>query len=74
VQQLLQLKPPSSVDITKVLEENIMKPVSLMDLAYLSGRSLSSFKRDYYTIYQLPTSQWLRNRWTAKAKELLVRK
>ncbi|MBL4933530.1 helix-turn-helix domain-containing protein [Clostridium sp. YIM B02565] len=72
IQQLLQFKPPSSTNITKVLEENIMNPVSLKDLAYLSGRSLSSFKRDFYAIYQVPPAQWIRERKITKAKELLA--
>lgn len=49
-----------------------MNPVSLSDLAYLSGRSLSTFKREFQAIYNKPTFQWIRNRRLEKAKELLV--
>lgn len=71
LQQLLQLTKQDSCDISQVLEENYMSPVSINDLAYLSGRSLSSFKRDFKSIYNIPPSQWIRKRRLGKAKELL---
>jgi AraC-like DNA-binding protein len=71
MQQLLQLRQPARLNISTVVEENILNPVSLGDLAYLSGRSLSSFKRDFQAIYNLPPSQWIREKRLEKAKELL---
>lgn len=71
LQQLLQLKQQVRSDISEILEKNYMHPVGLGDLAYLSGRSLSSFKRDFKAIYNIPPSQWLKERRLAKAKELL---
>ncbi len=41
------------------------------DLAYLSGRSPSSFKRDFQAIYNISPSRWIRERRLKKAKELL---
>ncbi|WP_165755684.1 hypothetical protein [Ruminiclostridium hungatei] len=41
MQQLMQLKHQVRSDIPQIVEENILNPVSLNDLAYLSGRSLS---------------------------------
>jgi AraC-like DNA-binding protein len=70
--QFLQLKRKEPSSIVKVIEENIMNPVSLNDLAYLSGRSLSTFKREFQAIYNEPTFQWIRNRRLEKAKELLM--
>ncbi len=70
-QQILQLKKPVHTDITAVVEENYANPVTLADLAYLSGRSLSSFKRDFQSIYHIPPAQWIRQKRLAKAKELL---
>ena len=70
-QQLLQLKQPIHADITSVVEENYANPVTLTDLAYLSGRSLSSFKRDFQSIYQVPPAQWIREKRLAKANQLL---
>jgi len=70
--QLLHLKQQDRSDISRVLEENYMNPVSINDLAYLSGRSLSSFKRDFRAIYDIPPSRWLQKRRLQKAKELLA--
>jgi len=70
-QQLLQLKQQVHSDITSVVEENYTAPVTLTDLAYLSGRSLSSFKRDFQAIYQVPPAQWIREKRLAKAYQLL---
>ncbi|WP_241781571.1 AraC family transcriptional regulator [Paenibacillus sp. DMB5] len=72
---IYQLMQPISKDkgsITEVMEENITNPVSLTDLAYLSGRSLATFKRDFQAIYNTSPLKWLRNRRLIKAKELLA--
>ncbi|NBD27440.1 helix-turn-helix transcriptional regulator [Paenibacillus glycinis] len=72
MKQLLQMKQQARSTIAAVVEENVMNPVSLNDLAYLSGRSLSSFKREFQTIYNLPPSQWIRGKRLDKARELLL--
>ncbi|HEX9509631.1 MAG TPA: AraC family transcriptional regulator [Puia sp.] len=71
MRQLLQMKQPARSNISVTVEENLLNPVSLTDLAYLSGRSLSSFKRDFQAIYNMPPSQWIREKRLDKAKELL---
>jgi len=71
MQQLLQLRQPARLNISTVVEENLLNPISLSDLACLSGRSLSSFKRDFQAIYNQPPSQWIREKRLEKAKELL---
>ncbi|OBZ08794.1 AraC family transcriptional regulator [Bacillus sp. FJAT-27264] len=70
--QLLQLKQQVRSDIPKIVEDNILNPVSVNDLAYLSGRSLSSFKRDFQSIYSMPPHQWIRERRLDRAKDLLM--
>jgi AraC family transcriptional regulator, exoenzyme S synthesis regulatory protein ExsA len=71
--QLLQLNNQTRQNLGWVLENNYMNPVTLKDLAYLSGRSLSGFKRDFSFQYNMPPSQWIRERRLAKAKELLTK-
>jgi AraC-like DNA-binding protein len=71
LQQLLQLKQQVYADIPAVVEENYANPVSLNDLAYLCGRSLSSFKRDFFAIYRTTPAVWIREKRLAKAKEML---
>lgn len=72
---LYQLMQPINKDrgsIAKVMEENIANPVSLNDLAFLTGRSLATFKRDFQAIYHTSPFKWIRNRRLDKAKELLA--
>jgi AraC-like DNA-binding protein len=70
--QMLQLRQQRPTSIVEVMEKNLLNPVSLQDLAYLSGRSLSTFKREFRKIYNEPAFQWIRNRRLEKAKELLT--
>ena len=65
-------KQPERPDITHTVEGNILNNISLQELAYLSCRSLSSFKRDFHAIYNMPPSQWIRERRLEKAKELVT--
>jgi AraC-like DNA-binding protein len=71
LQQLLQMKKPVRSDLTEVVEANFANPVTIEQLAYLSGRSLASFKREFNTIYNMPPSEWIRNKRLDKAKEAL---
>lgn len=70
--QLMDLREHFRTDITAMVEENIMNSMSLNQLAVKSGRSLSSFRRDFLAIYNMPPSQWIRQRRMEKAKELLL--
>ena len=72
LEQLLDLKEHFRCNITVTVEENIMNSLSLHQLAVLSGRSLSSFRRDFLAIYNMPPSQWIRQKKLEKSKELLV--
>ncbi|MCM3601008.1 AraC family transcriptional regulator [Robertmurraya korlensis] len=70
--QFLHLRHNERKSISQVVEENIYNPVSIDDLAYLSGRSLSTFKREFKEIYNSPPLKWIRNRRLDKARELLL--
>ena len=69
--QMLQLRQPVKVDVHRVVEKNYTSPISLDELAYLSGRSLSSFKRDFQDIYGESPARWIREKRLAKAHEML---
>ena len=71
MQQMLQLRQPVKTDIHRVVEENYTSPISLNELAYLSGRSLSSFKREFRDIYGEPPARWIREKRLSKAHEML---
>jgi AraC family transcriptional regulator, exoenzyme S synthesis regulatory protein ExsA len=70
--QFFQLKRKEKRSMTEIVEENTFNPVSLNDLAYLSGRSLSTFKREFKDVYNTPPLQWIRNRRLDRARELLT--
>jgi AraC-like DNA-binding protein len=46
-------------DLVKVMEKNFMTNIPLEDFAYLSGRSLSTFKRDFALIFKTTPHKWL---------------
>ena len=70
--QMLQLRQPVKTDIHRVIEENYTSPISLKDFAYLSGRSLSSFKREFYEIYGESPAHWIREQRLKKAHQILL--
>ena len=70
--QMLQLRQPVKVDIRRVVEENYTSPISIEELAYLSGRSLSSFKRDFQSIYGVSPAKWIREKRLSKARQMLL--
>lgn len=71
LQQLLQMKKPVKSDLTEIVEANFASPITIEQLAYLSGRSLASFKRDFNDLYNMPPSEWIRIKRLNKAKEAL---
>ncbi|MFD0669839.1 helix-turn-helix domain-containing protein [Cohnella sp. GCM10027633] len=62
---------PERKEIVDVVEANIANSVSLHELASLSGRSLSSFKRDFQATYNSSPSKWIRNKRLDMAQMLL---
>lgn len=72
LQQILQLKQPILADIASVIEDNYTNPVSIPELAYLSGKSLSTFKREFQTIYNMPPSKWIKTKRLEQARKLLT--
>jgi AraC-like DNA-binding protein len=70
--QLLHMNSPARKDISAIMEANFTNPVSLNDLAYMAGRSLSSFKRDFQLIYNVSPAQWVRERRLQYARHLLT--
>lgn len=71
--ELSRIRRQERKSIQEVVEANMTNPVTVNDLAYLSGRSLSSFKRDFKAIYNTSPLQWMRNRRLDKANEMLLR-
>lgn len=58
-------------NINRLLENTQTLRLTVNDLAHLSGRSLSSFNRDFKAIYDMPPKQWLIQRRMQHAHQLL---
>ncbi len=54
------------------MHNNFTKPLSIEDYAYLTGRSISTFRRDFKTQFGISPKQWLIERRLQKAKQLLT--
>lgn len=70
--QLMNLGKPVRRDILPIVESNYMNPVSVPELAYLSGRSLSGFKRDFQSEFGIAPTEWIRNRRLEQARSILL--
>ena len=72
LQQLFALTVPKRRQLTAFMEANFDKPLKVEDYAHLTGRSLSSFRRDFKQLHGMPPQQWLRGKRLAKAEQLLL--
>ena len=52
--------------------ENFLYNLKIEEFAKISGRSLSSFKRDFQNIYNTTPSKWIKSKRLEYAKQLLV--
>lgn len=71
LEQVLNVRERLRPNISHVVEENIMNSMTLYQLARLAGRSVSSFRRDFLSTYNMPPSRWIRLKRLEKAQELL---
>ena len=68
---LFHLTLPKKRNIKSFMEKNFDKPLKIEDYAYLTGRSLSTFRRDFKSFYNLTPQQWLKEKRMEKALILL---
>ncbi|NQZ51096.1 MAG: helix-turn-helix transcriptional regulator [Moritella sp.] len=74
-QAALQSKQASSTpkrNLTRLLSNSDTLKLTISDLANLSGRSISTFTRDFKAIYAMSPKQWLQNKRLARANDLLM--
>jgi AraC-like DNA-binding protein len=62
---------PPKKNLMRLLDTIDITNLSVSDLAHLSGRSLSSFNRDFKNLHQITAKQWLLEKRLLHAKELL---
>lgn len=62
---------PVKADLREFMSNYMISSLSLETLAKLSGRSLSTFNRDFRKVFQLSPHKWLLKNRVNKAKEIL---
>jgi AraC-like DNA-binding protein len=73
-QFLFRLTLPQKRNIKVFMELNFDKPLKVEDYAYLTGRSLSTFRRDFKSYYAVTPQKWLMKKRMEKALKLLSEK
>jgi AraC family transcriptional regulator, exoenzyme S synthesis regulatory protein ExsA len=66
----IQSAAPIAIDF--VVSKYLLQPLSVAELAKLSGRSLAAFKRDFKQLYQASPRQWINEQRLKQARVLLV--
>ncbi|MGJ1412502.1 helix-turn-helix domain-containing protein [Sphingobacterium thalpophilum] len=68
---LFDFSEPIKLDLAEFMTRNYSYNVTLERFAYLSGRSLATFKRDFKKIYNLSPHKWLMKKRLEEAKRLI---
>lgn len=71
IQILKSLQNLTKRNIKEIMELNFDKPLLIEDYAFLTGRSISSFRRDFKRKYETTPKKWLLEKKLYKAKQLL---
>lgn len=71
---LFDLSEPHKIDLEKFMNKNFLFNVSISEFARLSGRGLSTFKRDFKKVFDETPEKWLLNKRLEEAKYLLIEK
>ena len=56
---LANFEEPHKIDLSSFMEKNFMFNMPLEKFSYLTGRSLTTFKRDFHQLYSLTPQRWL---------------
>jgi AraC-like DNA-binding protein len=65
---------PIKIDLYEFMIHIEVNNYSVQELAKLTGRSLSAFKRDFYEVFETTPHQWLLHRKMDYAEQVLTRK
>nr|WP_322626239.1 AraC family transcriptional regulator [uncultured Flavobacterium sp.] len=71
---LLDISEPGKIDLKDFMQRNFRFNVPLERFAYLTGRSLSTFKRDFEKLYGTTPSRWLQQKRLDEALYLITQK
>lgn len=70
---LRQAMQGTSRNVKTFMETNYDKPLKVEDYAYLTGKSVSTFRREFKTRFGITPQKWLMNKRLEKAREILVK-
>jgi AraC family transcriptional regulator, exoenzyme S synthesis regulatory protein ExsA len=71
---LFDFSEPGKIDLEAFMNRNFHFNVDLSRFAYLTGRSLATFKRDFEKLFHLTPSRWLQQRRLQEAYFLIKEK
>ncbi|WP_160715956.1 helix-turn-helix domain-containing protein [Chitinophaga solisilvae] len=71
---LFDFAAPGRIDLEAFMQQNFHFNTSLNRFAYLTGRSLSTFKRDFEKTFGMPPGKWLQQRRLQEAYYLIREK
>ncbi|GAB4017995.1 helix-turn-helix domain-containing protein [Spirosoma koreense] len=71
---LFDFSEPGKIDLEAFMNKNFHFNVELNRFAYLTGRSLATFKRDFEKIFHVSPSRWLQHRRLQEAYYLIKEK
>ena len=71
---LFQLTLPKKRNIKSFIEHNFDKPLTVDDYAYLTGRSVNTFRRDFKSQFNTTPKKWIVEKRIGKAVDLLKTK
>ncbi len=71
---LFDFSEPGKIDLEAFMNKNFHFNVHLKRFAYLTGRSLATFKRDFEKVFHISPSRWLQKRRLQEAHYLIKEK
>ena len=71
ISQLYAVKNRERKNIKLFMQENFAKPLDIEDYAYLTGRSIATFRRDFKSRYGISPKKWLIEKRLEQASQLL---
>ncbi|UPK70276.1 helix-turn-helix domain-containing protein [Chitinophaga filiformis] len=68
---LFDFELPGKIDLEAFMQQNFMYNVNMEKLAFLTGRSLATFKRDFRKVFGTSPNRWLQQRRLEEAHYLI---
>lgn len=71
---LFDFRDPHKIDLEAYINDHYKFNIDLESMAYLTGRSLSTFKRDFQALFNQTPSRWIQQRRLVEANLLINEK